>query len=70
MTKSTRKPIDPFFQRRNYFTVWDDGGKLAGTVFVLDTSMMPQNQRGGRLNEQVLRVRREMSTAKGKKDQI
>lgn len=62
MAKSMRKPIDPFFQRRHYFTVWDDGGQLAGTVFVLDTSMMPPRQGGAKHDDSVHRIRRARRT--------
>jgi hypothetical protein len=58
MAKQKRNQIDPFFQQRNYFTVWDDGGHLAGTVFVLDTAMMPPRQGGVKQHDSVHRVRR------------
>lgn len=48
MAKSTHKPIDPFFQRRHSFSIWDDGGWLAGTVYVLDHGMLPRKRRRGR----------------------
>ncbi|MRN56809.1 hypothetical protein [Paenibacillus monticola] len=51
MTTKKRKLIDPYFQQRNYFVVHDETGAMAGMVYVLDTSMMPPNQRGGDAHE-------------------
>ncbi|WP_157685624.1 hypothetical protein [Paenibacillus donghaensis] len=58
MAKSTRKPIDPFFQQRNYFAVKDETGAMAGMVYVLDTAMMPPRQRGARHNDSIHRLRK------------
>lgn len=63
MAKSTRKPIDPIFQQRHSFSVWGDGGQLAGTVFVLDPGMLPRKRRRGRRkNDRVYGSRRASRT--------
>ncbi|QWU17360.1 hypothetical protein [Paenibacillus sophorae] len=42
---------DPFFQRKHFFTIWDDSGQIVGTVYVLDSAMMPQRKKGVRKHE-------------------
>lgn len=56
MVAKKRKPIDPFFQQQNYFAVVDETGAMAGMVYVLDTAMMPVEQRGGKQNDSVYRL--------------
>ncbi|MDT3426097.1 hypothetical protein J2Z22_001617 [Paenibacillus forsythiae] len=56
--KNKRKLPDPFFQQRNFFTVWDDSGMAVGTVYVLDSAMMPPRQRGGKQHDPVRGLRR------------
>lgn len=56
MDTKKRKPVDPFFQQRNYFAVHDETGAMAGMVYVLDTSMMPTKQQGGNRNDSVHRL--------------
>jgi hypothetical protein len=41
------RPIDPLFQQKYYFAVFDKRGHVIGTVYVLDTEMKPRREGGG-----------------------
>ncbi|MDH6443265.1 hypothetical protein M2110_001794 [Paenibacillus sp. PastF-4] len=45
------QPIDPLFQQKYYFAVFDKRGHVIGTVYVLDTEMKPRREMGGTDNE-------------------
>lgn len=51
------RPIDPLFQQKYYFAVFDKRGHVIGTVYVLDTEMKPRRERGGKPNDSVHRLR-------------
>lgn len=52
------RPIDPLFQQKYYFAVFDKRGHVIGTVYVLDTEMKPRRERGGKQDDPVRGVRR------------
>ncbi|WP_167374616.1 hypothetical protein [Paenibacillus helianthi] len=39
------RSIDPLFQQKYYFAVFDKRGHVIGTVYVLDTEMKPRRER-------------------------
>ncbi|MEK5358821.1 hypothetical protein [Paenibacillus sp. FSL L8-0709] len=51
------RPIDPLFQQKYYFAVFDKRGHVIGTVYVLNTAMKPRREGDGRKHDSIRRIR-------------
>lgn len=51
------RPIDPLYQQKYYFAVFDKRGHVLGTVYVLDAALKPRREGSGKQHDPIRGIR-------------